>query len=46
MPVALWLTLESLISVGGDRFPGGQEVYLHLLKVTGGEAESLMLLFL
>ena len=28
MPMASWLTLESFILVDGDRFPGGQEVYL------------------
>ena len=54
MPVALWLTLYSLILVDGDRLPEGQEVNLlsnsnivnHLLRTTGGEAGGLILLFL
>ena len=55
MPVALWLTLYSLILVDGDRLPEGQEVYLlsnsnivnHLiLRTTGGEAGGLILLLL
>ena len=54
MPGALWLALANLISVDGDRFPGGQEVYLvfnsdivnYLLKTTGGETEGLILLLL
>ena len=52
MPVALWLTLESLISVDWD-FPGGQEVFLpfnsdivnYLLKTTEGETEGLFFNF-
>ena len=55
MPVALWLTLYSLILVDGDRLPEGQEVYLlsnsnivnHLiLRTTRGEAGGLILLLL
>ena len=56
MPVALWLTLETLIPVGEDRFPEGQEVYLlfnsdianyyYLFKISEGETEGLILLFL
>ena len=52
MPVALLLTLESLTSVDGDRFPGGQEAYLlfnsdivnYLLKATVGRGRRLNLL--
>ena len=32
MTVVLWSTLESLISVEGDRFPGRQEVYLLVIS--------------
>ena len=49
----LWLALENLVSVDGDCFSGGHEVYLlfnfdsvnYLLKTTGGETEALILLF-
>ena len=50
MPGSLRLTTEILISVDGDCFPGGQEIYVFfnfdIVKTSEGETEGQISFFL